>query len=151
MADEKPNHKQRVCDLAREFFANYTASIGAKSSEQIGIQAFKNAELFIAIEAKYLTGTLEVVTKEQWGSDCTAPKLDPLHPINLISTEWNEKKKGANRELVNRISKVLVSNPEPDYAYADEAGMRWSPDTTRVARTLFREYADKGIFHVKGV
>jgi hypothetical protein len=149
MADnDKPNgnHKQRVSELARDLYGQYTAMMGGRSTEQVAIQAFKCAEQFLAIEARFLNGGLETVVKDQWGDECSFPNLDRFHPANLISREMNEKTGGKNRELVNRISKVIAKQHSPDFAYSNDEGLRWTPDTTRVAKKLFRDYADKGIF-----
>ena len=134
-----------VKELARAVYIESVSLIGGRGSKQLAIASFKAANEFLEVQKSFEAGTLITKTEAVWGGDCFAPKLPSTHPLNLISADRNEESKGRNKERVNRISKWLVENPDPNLAY-QEADWAWTPDTTRVARQLFPAYADAGTF-----
>lgn len=140
---EKPD--PQVKSLAKSIFIETSALIGGRGTSQIAIQAFKAAKEYLEVEKMFDSGELDAEVVKQWGADCFAPKLPPTHPLNLVSAELNKASNDRNKERVNRISKWLVNNPDPDAAYK-EADWEWSKDTTRVARQILPKFADAGIF-----
>ena len=145
MADNsKAPQKAEVIELASQIFTQASAMFGGRATRQNAIQSIRAAEEFMQAKSEYESGVL-AKPSDAWGGDCFAPKMPKTHPLNLISSERNSESKGANKELVNRISKWLASNPNEDQAYKDEM-WEWTRDETKTARRLFPAYADAGIF-----
>jgi hypothetical protein len=140
---EKTNAPNETRSFAKDIYSQMVAMSGGIANRQMAIRAFRAAEEFALVESGIANGELEVNPKADWGADCEAPNMPDMHPVNLLSSTRNAAKKGANRELVNRIHKWLLTHPDPDAAYKDESGhWGWSKDETKTARKLFPDFAD---------
>lgn len=134
-------------DLAFQLFtARAAAHPGQRTGERDAIQAYREAEAFLAVRKKLKAGELKATVPEgPQLADCSAPNQKRTHPHNLVSQRFGDLAK------VNRIKQWLDRNPTPEnepeqllqklsHEFPD---LGWDMPTVNVARAIFPAYAAK--------
>jgi hypothetical protein len=132
-----------VDSLAFEIYSKRMAHPGPKRAASFeALEAFKQAEEFIAVRAQVKSGALK--TEEPEGPQlaaCYAPNLKRTSPYNLVSFKWG------SIDRVNRVLSWLEKNPTLDDAEdlvhrfnSQFPELGWTLAEVSVARTIFPAY-----------
>lgn len=97
-------------ELAFRIYSQKAASHSARrGGDREAIDAYKQAEAFLAVRAKVRAGEMKTVSAaEDLLADCSAPNLPETHPLNLVSRRFGDIAK------VRRINDWLEKNPTPE-------------------------------------
>jgi hypothetical protein len=144
MANEQ---KAETSDLDVMAFKLYSQKLAGRNGSRVGerdaVESYAQAEAFLAVQRKARNGGLKPKAVEaQTLAPFSAPKLDRLHPHNLVSQRFG------NLDTVNRIAKWLNDNPTPEKEPDELVGrfnetfsLKWDLPTVNVARAVFPHYA----------
>lgn len=133
-------------DLDQMAFQLYCERIAAhpyqRGGEQIAIEAYKKAEVFLAVRRKFKAGELKQQAEKSSLADCFAPNLRRTHPINLVSQKFG------SLERTRRIGKWLAENPTPEREpeelvnrlNQEFSDLGWDLPTINVARAVFASH-----------
>lgn len=138
--------------LAFELFKQRASNL-RQASEFEAIQAYKQAETFLAVRAKVQSG--ELTPAEPEGpqlADCCCPNLPRTHPYNLVARLHTDRKgveTPGDLGKVNRVKKWLDKNPTPETDPENLVArlnrefpeLGWDLPTINTARTILPSYS----------
>jgi hypothetical protein len=151
MAADKREDQDELDSLAFELFSK-RAVHGRRSGEREALDAYKQAECFLATKKKLRNGELKKDTAQVM-SECSAPNLPRNHPLNLVAGVYTDRRSGkqfpGDLGKVKRIHAWLQQHMTPDVnpeelvaaLATDFQDLNWDLPTINIARAVFPTYA----------